>query len=172
MNRTPIRAIFVLKEIGLSGPPDPAASEGPREIIAALRARPRAASLAKARHALRGSFSVDLAHDSADGLYDPCPGIRVMHFELTELRAGGDFPAACARALAAMALCPKGERSCAPVPFPDWRGAAGPAGARAQAEAFAAMRRGAILSSCCSLERAGLGLCSQAGAPKVKSCAL
>jgi hypothetical protein len=111
-----LRALFLFKapQAALNAQPQ-APLEGPFELMGALRAKPRAASMAKAREALLPHYRIDPVGDASR-----CQpwGLEVLHFELTPLDPGMDFPTACERALDAMKLRVRGAGPCRRLSYP------------------------------------------------------
>lgn len=116
MPARPIRAIFRYKEsfgsASLTAAANPIA-DGRQELMAALRGRPQAASLERARRAVAPGYRFELISDSDADMAQPGPkqGMLVLQFELTFAKPGTSFADACGLALGAMRLCPRGMGS-------------------------------------------------------------
>lgn len=109
MPRAPIRVVFVLKARPMAKrgerPPGRRAEEPPEieELMGALRAVPRARSIARAQKALGRHYAATLVSDGSDPA-DATAGLRVVTIELSARRPGMAFPRACAEAMRAMRL--------------------------------------------------------------------
>lgn len=101
LKKDPIRVVFCLK--------DQAAPAGHRELMGALRASPRLASIARAQAALTPYYKVQLAFLDANG--ELAPGMRVVNIELSAAEPGMDFEAACKAAMRAMRLASEHDDS-------------------------------------------------------------
>lgn len=122
MAATPIRVIFLLKEKPLRNRLKALSPGTPDEIMCALRAMPRAASMSRAQAALGEDYRIELACDGSHPLDSPAPGLRVIHIELTARKARISFFNACMAALRAMRLSERsastGAPLCTPLMYP------------------------------------------------------
>lgn len=119
MIQRPIRAVFILKEKGRRCI---APQEQPLidELMGALRAIPKKASLARAAKALRGHYKIEMMPSAPQGSMDePAPELTVVHFELTmRKRASLEFQCACRLAMKAMNLSPRGFSELVELAYP------------------------------------------------------